>query len=231
MLRAQKVTFPGFDGIPLYDVGVFFWRSIVDGAITTRASAIAFSFFMALFPAIIFLFTLIPYIPIKNFQNELFTLIHNLVPGNVFVAIEGTVQDIISPTRPRGDLLSLGFFMALIFSTNGLASMMSAFDASLHSFERRSWLGQRFIAIVLLIIISLLLTATIALLTGGQRLINIAVEEGFLKDDFTYFCCCRENGRLLLLCSFLAIRSFISWLRRKKPNGVLFLPEVLCQQS
>lgn len=51
----------------------FFWRSIVDGALTTRASAIAFNFFLALFPAILFLFTLIPYIPIPNFQDELFT--------------------------------------------------------------------------------------------------------------------------------------------------------------
>lgn len=185
LIRAQKVTFPGFDGIPLYDVGVFFWRSIVDGAITTRASAIAFSFFMALFPAVIFIFTLIPYIPIQNFQNELLTLIHNLVPGSVYTAIDETVQDII--TRPRGDLLSLGFFMALIFSTNGLASMMSAFDASLHSFERRTWLGQRFIAVVLLIILSLMLTITIGLLTGGQYLINSAVEHGFLKDNLTYY--------------------------------------------
>lgn len=185
LIKARKVTFPGFDGIPLYDVGVFFWRSIVDGAITTRASAIAFSFFMALFPAVIFIFTLIPYIPIEDFQNELLTLIHNLVPGNVYIAIDETVQDII--TRPRGDLLSLGFFMALIFSTNGLASMMSAFDASLHSFERRTWFGQRFIAVVLLVILVSMLTVTIGLLTGGQYLINSAVEHGLLKDNFTYY--------------------------------------------
>ena len=185
LIRAKKVTFPGFDGMPLYDVGVFFWRSIVDGAITTRASAIAFSFFMALFPAIIFLFTLIPYIPIHDFQDELLTIIHNLVPGNVYIAIDETVQDII--TQPRGDLLSLGFFMALVFSTNGLASMMSAFDASLHSFERRTWIGQRFIAIVLLAILVSMLTITIGLLTGGQYLINSAVEHGLLKDNFTYY--------------------------------------------
>src|SRR5665648_1280953 len=58
LAKAKKVTFPGFDGMALYDVMVFFWRSIVDGALSTRASAIAFSFFMGLFPAIIFLFTL-----------------------------------------------------------------------------------------------------------------------------------------------------------------------------
>ena len=51
--RAQKISLPFFDGVPLYDVALFFWRSIVDGSITTRASAIAFSFFIALFPGVI----------------------------------------------------------------------------------------------------------------------------------------------------------------------------------
>ncbi|HBL76039.1 MAG: hypothetical protein A2W90_11525 [Bacteroidetes bacterium GWF2_42_66] len=220
LIKARRVTFPGFDGIPIYNVWIFFWRSIVDGAITTRASAIAFSFFMALFPAIIFLFTLIPYIPIKNFHNELFILIHNLVPGSVFEAIEDTVQDII--TRPRGDLLSIGFFMALIFSTNGLASMMSAFDASLHSFERRTWLGQRFIAIVLMIIISLLLTITIGLLTGGQYLINIAVKEGLLKDDFTYFLLL--SGKWIVIVALLFFgNSFLYYLAPAKKTKWRFI--------
>ncbi|MDP2115481.1 MAG: YhjD/YihY/BrkB family envelope integrity protein, partial [Bacteroidota bacterium] len=109
--KAKKITFPGFDEMPLYDVMVFFWRSIVDGSLATRASAISFSFFMALFPAIIFLFTLIPYIPIDNFQVELFLLIKDVVPETAFLAIEETVQDIL--TQQRGDLLSIGFFMAL----------------------------------------------------------------------------------------------------------------------
>ena len=170
MIRARKVSFPGFDDIPLYDVLVFFYRSIVDGAITTRASAIAFSFFLAFFPGVIFLFTLIPYIPIDNFQNELFLLIQNFLPQNTFVVVDETIKDIL--THQRGDLLSFGFFMALIFSTNGLASMMSAFDASLHSFESRSWYGQRLVATMLLFILSVLLTVAIGLFTFGQYVIN-----------------------------------------------------------
>ena len=182
---ARRVSLPGFDEIALYDVALFFWRSITGGSITTRASAIAFSFFLALFPAIIFLFTLIPYIPIKNFQVELFLLIQEFLPPDAFSAVEGTIQDIL--THQRGDLLSLGFFMALIFSTNGLASMMSAFDASLHTFKRRTWLGQRLIALMMLFILSILLTITVILITSGQFAINYLVEHGLLQDNFTYY--------------------------------------------
>jgi membrane protein len=183
--RAQKISLPFFDGVPLYDVAVFFWRSIVDGSITTRASAIAFSFFIAFFPGVLFIFTLIPYIPIENFQNELFMIIQEVVPDSTFATIEDTVTDIIM--RPRGGLLSLGFAMALVFSTNGLASMMSAFDATIHSINRRSWISQRLAAIGLLIILSVLLTTAIALITGGQVAISYLRENDVLRDSFTIF--------------------------------------------
>ena len=176
---------PFFDGVPIYNVGLFFWRSIVDGALTTRASAIAFNFFLALFPAILFLFTLIPYIPIPDFQDELFYLIKSVVPESVFGAVEDTVEDII--TRPRGGLLSLGFFMALIFSTNGIASMMSAFDATIHSIYRRNWISQRLTSIVLLFILSVLLTLAISLVTGGQALLDYIANHFVLLNRFTYY--------------------------------------------
>jgi len=172
--RAQKVSLPFFDGVPLYDVALFFWRSIVDGSITTRASAIAFSFFIALFPGIIFLFTLIAHIRIENFQEEVFIFIQQLVPDSTFQAIETTLEDILN--RPRGNLLSFGFFAALIFSTNGFASMMSAFDATVHSIYRRTWLSQRLTAVYMLIILSVLLTSAVTLMIGGQYVISYQVD-------------------------------------------------------
>lgn len=220
LVKAKRITFPGFDGMPLYNVMVFFWRSIVDGALTTRASAISFSFFMALFPAIIFLFTLIPYIPITNFQNELFLLIQDMVPESAFKAIEETVKDIL--TQQRGDLLSLGFFMALIFSTNGLASMMSAFDASLHTFERRTWVGQRIIAVVLLAILSVLLTVAIGLITTGQYFINYLVSGGFLKDHFTIISLTVGKWLVILVLFFIS-NSFLYYLAPAKKTKWRFV--------
>ncbi|MDP2334998.1 MAG: YihY/virulence factor BrkB family protein [Bacteroidota bacterium] len=222
LVKAKKVTFPGFDGMALYDVMVFFWRSIIDGALSTRASAIAFSFFVALFPAIIFLFTLIPYIPIDNFQNELFLLIKDMVPENAFMAIEETVKDIL--TRQRGDLLSLGFFMALIFSTSGFASMMSAFDASLHSFERRTWIGQRLIALLLLVILSVLVTVAIALITSGQFAINYLATNGYLKDHFTFYMLSIGKWVVILFLLFMAISSLFYLAPAKKTKWRFISP-------
>ena len=220
LTRAKKIYFPGFDGMPLYDVMVFFWRSIVDGALSTRASAIAYSFFIALFPAIIFLFTLIPYIPIENFQTQLFLLIKDMVPAGAFTAIEGTVQDIL--TRQRGDLLSLGFLMALIFSTNGFASMMTAFDASLHSFERRTWLSQRLIALLLVGILFILVSVAIVLITSGQHVINYLVNNGYLKDHFTFYALTIGKWFVILFLFFVA-NSFLYYLAPAKKTKWRFI--------
>lgn len=218
--KAKKITFPGFDGMPLYDVMFFFWRSVVDGSITTRASAIAFSFFIAFFPAIIFLFTLIPYIPIENFQEELFLLIKDFVPENAFLAIEETVKDIL--TRQRGGLLSLGFFMAFIFSTNGFASMMVAFDASLHSFERRNWVSQRIIALLLLVIFSVLITVAITLITYGQSFLNYLESNQILKDHLLIMLLSVVKWFIILFLFFIA-NSFLFFLAPAKKTKFRFI--------
>jgi len=218
--RAKKIKLPFFEGVPLFDVALFFWHSIVKGSITTRASAIAFSFFIAFFPFVIFLFTLIPYIPIENFQNELLTLIQNVVPPSTYDTIENTVKDIIM--QPRGDLLSFGFFAALIFSTNGLASMMSAFDATIHTIHRRSWISQRIAAIFLLIILSLMLTIVIALLTSGELFIQYLQENQILRDQFTVYLIIFSKWIIILALLFFTF-SFLYYMAPAKKTKWRFI--------
>ena len=76
----KKLIIPGFNGLSLYDVSAFFFKRLWQGSITTRAAALSFTFFLALFPAIIFFFTLIPYIPIHGFQDTLMTTLKNILP-------------------------------------------------------------------------------------------------------------------------------------------------------
>jgi len=217
---AKKVTFPFLDGVPVYNVAIFFWRSIIDGSLTTRASAIAFNFFIALFPAIIFLFTLIPYVPIHNFQEELFELIESLLPAGTFDALEETVADIIM--QPRGTLLSVGFLFALIFATNGITSMMAAFDATVHSIQGRSWISQRLIAVVLLLIQTVLLTISIALITFGQQALDYLVENFAIFDRFTYYLLTFGKWLIIVGMFFFAI-SFLYYLAPAKKSQWRFI--------
>ena len=92
---AQRIVIPGFEGLSFYLVSKFFFHGLRNGTVNMRASSLSFSFFLALFPTIIFLFTLIPYIPIEHFQDYLFNLLQSVMPKSAFEATEDTIIDII----------------------------------------------------------------------------------------------------------------------------------------
>lgn len=180
--KLKTVVLPGFDRIPIYNVLDFFFKGVVNGAITTRASAISFSMFLALFPALIFFFTLIPFIPIDNFQDVLLGLIHDITPTKAWEAIDSTVTDIV--TRPRGGLLSLGFVLALFFATNGISSLIDAFNASYHTMEFRGIFMQRWVAIVLVVVLAVLLIVVIATIVVGTAFFNYLDNKDLLHDNY-----------------------------------------------
>ena len=215
--HAKRISLPLFDGVPLYDVLLFFWRSIVDGSITTRASGIAFSFFIALFPGIIFLFTLIP---LSGFQDELFVIIQEIVPVSVWPTIEETITEIVM--RPRGDLLSLNFVMALIFATNGFVSMMSAFDATVHNINRRKWWSQYLAAALMLVVFTAALTVAIALLTGGQMLINYLDRIDIIQDNFLVYLLIAGKWIITITIFFFAF-SFLYYMAPAKKTKWRFI--------
>ena len=216
--RAKKISLPFFDGVPLYDVSLFFWKSIVKGSISTRASGIAFSFFVAFFPSLIFILTLIPYLPIDNDQLLLF--IKEIVPESVYPTIDGTIKDII--LIQRGGLTVLGFLMALIFSTNGISAMMNAFDATIHSYKRRTWLGQRLVSVLLIIILSVLLTVTIALLGWGQQLLKFLQDKHILEDQFLYYLLSVGNW-IIIVALFFFTYSFLYYMAPAKKTAWRFI--------
>ncbi|MDY0101454.1 MAG: YihY/virulence factor BrkB family protein [Lentimicrobium sp.] len=183
LIWSKRLVLPGFDGVPLYDVTVFFIKGIQKGAITNRAAALSFNFFLAIFPAIIFFFSLIPYIPITNFQDSLISLLQDFIPEKAFEAVEGTLIDIIK--RPRGNLLSIGFLMAMFFSTNVITSMMEAFNHTFHSIETRSATRQRLMAIGLVFLLSILVVLAITLITFGPVALNWLKSHHILNDNLT----------------------------------------------
>ena len=127
----KKIVLPGFEGISIYETAIFFVDGIKNGALIIRANSVSFSFFLALFPTIIFFFSLIPFIPINNLHESIMLSLSNALPNQVFQFIEQTINEIIE--RQRGDLLSLGFFMAIYFSSNGVMGLMKAFNMTSHT--------------------------------------------------------------------------------------------------
>jgi len=170
---------PGFSPLPLYTVATFFFREVGKETLVNKASSLAYNFMLAIFPGIIFLFTLIPYIPKRiGFQEGLMSLLALVLPDNAFLAFEATINDIVN--IQNGSLLSIGFFLSLFFATNGVHNLMIAFNKSSLIVETRTLLKRRLVALILTMVLVVSMILCIAAMTLGEITIN------YLKKELDY---------------------------------------------
>ncbi|PVX52370.1 membrane protein [Balneicella halophila] len=216
----KRISLPGFEDIPVWNIILFFWNGLINGAITTRASAIAFSFFIALFPLLLFLFSLIPYVPIDNFQEELLGLLIDVMPRNAFLATRDTISDIV--LRERFDLLSIGFISMLAFATNGVNSLMTAFAATYHSFKGRNWINQYLVSMLLVCILSVLIITAVVLTVSGRSLIKIFNQRDVLTNDINYFVLVVGQWLIIILLFFTAVAIIYYFAPSKRGKFRLF---------
>lgn len=156
----RKIILPGMDGLSLYDLWVIYSGGIIEGTFSTRASAIAFSFFMAIFPFLLFILNLIPYITIiDDFQIEFLIFMDSLLPPTTSDTFEDIFLDIAN--NPRGGLLSFAFILSIFLMTNGVNAIFTGFEFSYHTHKNRSIIRQYIIAVGVSIIMALLLLITV----------------------------------------------------------------------
>ncbi len=212
-----KAVLPGFDRVPLDTVIKLTIKGLFGrGVLVTRASAIAFNLLMALLPATIFLFTLIPFIPIPNFQAELIKLFENILPETAFKFLEGTIIDVI--TNRSGLLLVVMFLATIIFSTNGIHAMMHAFNVSAHGFKNRTWIQQRKIAVFLLMLILLMFITAGALIILNRSVVDRMVELGVLRISFVFYVAMTFKWILIVAMLFFAISTLYYLVPAKKKD-------------
>jgi membrane protein len=218
--KLNKLVLPGFDGVPINHVIRFVIKGFTRGVLVTRASSIAFNLLMALLPASIFLFTLIPFIPIPNFQEELIKLFESILPVNAFNFLETTIIDIV--TNKSGGLLLFMFIATIIFSTNGIHAVIHAFVVSSHTFKSRTWVHQRKISVVLLIIIFMMIALAVFLVIFGKLAVNRLVELNVLEKKMVIYVLVFIKWILVILLLFLAI-SFLYYLAPAKRTDFRFI--------
>ncbi len=168
----------------IYDVVDVLIGELKLDSITKRASYMAFNFTLSMFPTIIFLFTLIPYIPIPNLSVSILEFLRDFMPQKMYAATAGTIEDIVN--IPRGGLLSINFLFALVLSTNGIMSLMDAFDKKYKTFRQRSYLKKRIIATVLTLTLSFILITAIAAIFFGTYILDVLVFYEVVTERFTY---------------------------------------------
>src|SRR4028118_745410 len=174
--KSKQLTLPGFRKMPVYDVAVFFINQIKKEGLSDRASSIAFNFLMAIPAATIFLCTLIPYMPVsEQITAQLLVLANDFTPDvRTFLAVENFLKDFLN--TPRGGLLSLGFFLAVIYSSNAMMRIMNTFNKALERSNRRNFVESRWMAIKLTsLVIFMVIITLVLLITQGELLRRLLI--------------------------------------------------------
>lgn len=179
----KKIELPALEGMTLYAFLRLYGKGIVKGAVTSRASAIAFSFFTAIFPFLLFIIILIPYIPVDGFERKFREFLDSILPPQTSeFFFDNIFQNIY--TDGNAGLISSVFLLALFLMANGISALFSGFESSYHHQLTRSVVRQYLYSIGVALILVVLLILTIAVLGYFQiyviqRVLYIFDKQGY----------------------------------------------------
>lgn len=179
----KKIKLPGLEGLSFYDLMELYVIGIVKGALTTRASAIAFSFFMALFPFLLFVLIVIPYVPIDDFKIEFLQFLNSFLPPNTSDFFIQNIFENIDQSQ-RGGLVSTVFLLSIFLMGNGVNAVFSGFENSYHQQLSRNVFRQYLYALGVALILAFLLIFTIVVLGYFQiffiqKLLDTLADKGY----------------------------------------------------
>lgn len=184
----KRLRLPGFHGMSLYAVLNFLITTFTQSNYGMRSSAIAFKFFLAIFPGLLFFLSLIPFVPIDNFQANLMFEVEKITPPNIFVVIEKTVNDLVHTKHHW--VLGLGGLLTVFYASNGINHMLMVFNASHQIKLRRNPVKQRLISLAIFGAFSLFVLVMLSAITYGEVFVQSVEYKklgGFMQFGFQLF--------------------------------------------
>src|SRR5665647_1354466 len=215
---SKQIKFPGTKGLSAYEVISNFIKGLSKGSLNIRATSIAFHFLLALGLAIIFLLGLIPYLPIRNFQQGLMEILMEVIPKNSYAALDIVLQE------KHNGLQIFGFLVTIFFVQKGINGILEAFNATYHNMETRQWIDRRLISVGLFAILFALVTLAAILLFFSNLGIKYLYMHGIIMDYGNYLLLQLGKWIVILTLTFLAI-SFLYYLApSRKTRWRFFTP-------
>ncbi len=195
----KRIKAPGLEGLSFYDLLEMYFKGIIDGAFSYHASAVAFSFFMALFPFALFILNLIPFIPIEGFQNDFLVFVKDGVPPNTYDAIASIINDILN--NSHSGLMSSGFLLSIFLMANGVNGILGGFESSRHVLDKRGFLKQYLVALAMSLLLSILLLVTVAIIVVFEVFIQKTMIQDVLSDRIPLI----NLGRYLFIIAMILV--------------------------
>ena len=218
----RLVVIPGFGGRPLYDVLVYFVRGFTQVNLIDRAAAVAFNVFLALFPMILFLFTLLPYFPLQNITTNILEALQEILPPGTYESVASTINEIMS--IEHGGLMSIGILLAFYFSTSVVSSFFRGFNMGDNEFGQIPFLKLQLYSILVMLMFVLLLFVSIVLITIGQKLLPILFVKMHFYNGFVVFLINLVRWLVVIFALIVAISLLYHFGNPRSKSFKLFTP-------
>jgi membrane protein len=180
----KSIFLPGFEGVSLYDSFNFFRKEIFSNRFYTRASAVSFSFLMAMPPLLLFFFSLVPYLPLpeEKIISTISEMLNILSPNDKMkLSIGKLIKDFI--THKKTVLLSFSVLLTLFYSSNGMMGLLNTFQKKLPGFKQKKGIHLRLYSIMLtLLLIALIILALFLMILQSWVVESLHID--FLQNSF-----------------------------------------------
>lgn len=225
VLRLVKI--PGFEGVPLYDVMVYFVKGFTQVNLIDRAAAVAFYVFLSIFPTILFLFTLLPYFPLQGITQNVLEALQSILPPGTFESASSTINQIMS--IEHGGLMSIGLLLAFYFSTSAISSFFRGFNMGDNEFGKISFIKIQVYSILVMIMFVVLLLISVVLITVGQKILPILFTKMHLYSGFAVFLINLIRWLIVILALIVAMSLLYHFGNPRSRRFKLFTPgSLLC---
>jgi len=184
----EKKTFKGLKGHSVWEVGLYFVQTLFKENLSSRASSLSFNFFLALFPALIFLLTLIAYLPYDGLKQQLMEQLSMILPERTYQEVALTIQEIL--LKQNSGLLSFGFLLTIYFSSNAFHLLISNFNKRIKVYSEvtQNWISIRLKAIFLTLLQSILIIIFLSLVTWAYQIEHYMAENNWpLAEVYSFF--------------------------------------------
>ncbi|MBP6385054.1 MAG: YihY/virulence factor BrkB family protein [Pseudarcicella sp.] len=168
-----------------HQILVIFREKLFQFDLDVRAAAVAYNFTLAVFPTIIFLFSLLPYIPIRHLDYKIIDFLQKAIPSGLSQSVIETIMEIAN--KRHGNVLSLGFILALYASTSGISALMKSFNLTYKTVENRGFIKSKLIAVMMNFLLTLVLVVAIIFIIIGRLITDYYFNEGILSLNFTFY--------------------------------------------
>lgn len=199
------LVLPGFQGVPLFDVILFFVKGLQKGVLSQRAGAMSYRFFLSLFPILLTSFTLLPFFNLQHYIPMIIDLLSQIMPASSMDFLQTTITDILS--HKHKTLMSIGFISSVYLASSAFNTLMLSFNSSMHAQKKRPWLKRRLIAIAMVIGMFIAVIISFTLILVSRQLFFYLVFNDYVDSFFQLYVLKAIKWAIIILLLYISLAS------------------------